>query len=269
VDLKISWSGIRTYEECKQKRHLQMQRKELKTANQRVFFPGTVTDRVVRDYLNANGDMNMPAKVSDIMDREQKIIEDDGGFMQWKDTSDRKRVEADCIEAVTKIEPALVKLVLPFKYQADYGFKAPLKLPHPDGGKDTAILNGFIDVIVQDDDGEFHVYDVKHTKDNSYWRKTSAQLSFYDLSIRITEGKYTKSVGLLQPLCDEEVKMIPLDDMSRTSIIQRISAMATDTWKGDFTPRVDNKICGMCNVRHACSKFTPVLDSKGKSRISF
>jgi CRISPR/Cas system-associated exonuclease Cas4 (RecB family) len=269
MTLKISWSGLRTYSECKNKRHLQVQGKALRTASeQRMFFPGTVTDRVVRDFLDAGGEGDMPEMVSGIMDREEKIVNDGESKILWKNTSDRKSVEKDCREAVTKILPSLEKLVLPNEYQADFSFNAEMKFPHPGGYKESVILNGFMDILVRDAEGNFFVYDVKHTKDNSYWRKTSGQLSFYDLAIRVGEGKYTTGVGLLQPLCDEKVKMIPLDGTSRASIMQLIGGMARDTWAENFELTDKRSICNMCNVKHACKRFQPTIVD-GKKRMSF
>jgi CRISPR/Cas system-associated exonuclease Cas4 (RecB family) len=268
VTLKISWSGLRTYSECKNKRHLQVQGKALKSADQRMFFPGTVTDRVVRKFLDDGGEGDMPEMVTDIMEAEEKIVADGEGKIRWKDTNDRKSVEQDCREAVTKILPALEKLVLPHEYQADFGFSAEMKFPHPAGHKESVLLNGFMDILVRDAEGNYFVYDVKHTKDNGYWRKTSGQLSFYDLAIRVGEGKYTTGVGLLQPLCDEKVKMIPLDDVARASIMQLIGGMARDTWAENFELTSNRSNCNMCNVKHACKRFQPTIVN-GKKRMSF
>lgn len=49
--MRISWSQLRTHEECKQRGFLQRTGHKSVLDNQRVFFPGTVTDRVVRDWL--------------------------------------------------------------------------------------------------------------------------------------------------------------------------------------------------------------------------
>lgn len=272
MTLRISWSGLRTHEECKQKGSLQRGGHRLKIDNQRNFFPGTVTDRVVRDWLMNDPEHNqgiMPDMVTSIVDREIKLISENGEAMLWKDTKDRERVEADCREAVTKIEPALNKLVVPFEYQPDFKFNAPVVIPHPDGGMEQVILIGYMDIIVRDDHGRWWVWDVKHTKDGSYWRKTVGQLSFYDLATEVMFGQPTVRTGLLQPLCKQEVLPYEVTAEKRSQLMQRVVGMAHDIWNGDVQPRIDNKQCTYCPVKHACSKFTPVVGSDGKKRISF
>jgi hypothetical protein len=263
-ELWISWSALRTHEECKQKGFLQRTGKKATLNDTRVFFPGTVTDRVVRDWL-ANTDIHpsdnlgaMPGMVSEIMDRERELInEGDSGVMVWKNKGDRAEVEKQCIEAVTKIEPALLKFVVPYEYMADFRFKAPLRLPHPAGGTELVVLNGYMDIIVKDDKGRFWVWDVKHTRDSSYWKKTAGQIGFYDLAVEIMFGQPTIRSGLLQPLALPIVKPIPTDADARSVTMSRIASMATDVWMGNKEPRRDNKECGFCQVKHACSKWQP------------
>jgi CRISPR/Cas system-associated exonuclease Cas4 (RecB family) len=272
VTLKISWSGLRTHEECKQRGHLQRQGKRATLDNQRIFFPGTVTDRVVRDWLvnePLKHEGEMSAMVEEIVNREKAIIEDEGGVMSWKSREDKAKVIEDCVEAVTKIEPALMKYVVPFEYMADYRFKAPIDVPHPDGGTEQILLHGAMDILVKDGKGRYAVWDVKHTRDDGYWRKTVGQLGFYDLACQIMFDQPTSIVGLLQPLCKKEVLPVTLDENSRGQMMQRVVGMARDIWNKDVPPRSDNKLCGFCAVRHACSKFQPVRDIQGKDRVSF
>lgn len=235
----------------------------------RNFFPGTVTDLVVRDWLLGDPKSNpgiMPSMVESIMEREEALIADGRGSIQWKSIDDRDRVRADCIEAVTKIEPALEEFVLPFEYIPDYAFKIPMDLPHPDGGFGQIILNGRMDILVKDDKDQFQVWDVKHTRNNDYWRKTEGQLTFYDLALLTGEGQSTSVSGLLQPLCDIEVKTFEISDDKRNQLLQRVMSMATDLWNGDVAPRVDNRYCGYCAVKHACPKFAPTI-TDGKKRM--
>jgi len=264
------------HEECKQKGYLKRTGKKASLSNTRMYFPGTVTDRVVRDWLSNDPYSNpgaMPGMVEEIMERERQVILDEGDTMKWKDTADRLSVLEDCKKAVTRIEKDLEQYVLPYDYDVDFKFQAPLMLPHPDGGMDTVLLIGFMDIIVRRTmpDGSFQwgVYDVKHTKDESYWRKTGAQIGFYDLSCFVMFGQNITEAALLQPLCKETYKPIPLNRDSRAQLNQRILGMATDLWMDDRTPRVDNKLCTYCEVKHACSKFEPVIDKNGKKRISF
>lgn len=271
VTLRISWSGLRTHEECKQKGHLQRLGKRSNLENTRNFFPGTVTDRVVRDWLRDDPNNNpgmMAEMVSEYIDREKKTIAEEGGVMLWKDSRDRADVEKACREAVTKIEPALMKFVVPYEYQPDFKFTAPVTVPHPDGGMETIHLIGYMDIIVRDDKGRWWVWDVKHTKDDAYWRKTVGQLSFYDLAVELMFGQPTVRTGLLQPLCKKPVLPYDVTPDKRSQLMQRVVGMANDIWTGEVEPRIDNKLCNYCPVKHACPKFQPVVID-GKRRMAF
>lgn len=275
VTLRISWSGLRTHEECKQKGHLMRTGKRAKLDNSRMFFPGNVTDRTVRDWLAQDPYSNpgaMPSMVEHIVEREYDALKERGEVMLWKSKTDKAAVIAECKTAVERIEPALEKLVLPFDYDVDFKFQAPLTLPHPDGGMETVLLIGFMDIIVRrtmpDGSHRWMIWDVKHTKDDYYWKKTQGQLGFYDLSNWVMTSENTQAVGLLQPLCKERVKPVSLDRDTRSVLMQRVTNMARDLWNGDNAPRVDNKLCGFCSVKHACTKFKPV-EVDGKRRISF
>lgn len=276
MTLRISWSGLRTHEECKQKGYLTRTGKKAPLENTRNYFPGNVTDRVVREFLNERSHERgvMPQMVETIMERErQKILEGDPekgvppGVMRWKDSQDRERVLRDCIEAVTKIEPLLLKYVIPYEFQPDFRFQAPVTIPHPDGGMETVLLIGFMDIIVRDDKGRWWVWDVKHTRDESYWRKTIGQLGFYDLAVELMFGQPTIRTGLLQPLCKRPTVPYAPSPESRAQLMTRIVGMANDIWRDDKTPRKDTSLCGYCPVKHACSKFQPVLVN-GQRRIT-
>lgn len=271
--LTISWSQLRAYETCKQRVKLRREGRRAKLTDQRIFFPGTVTDRVVRAWLEESpGDLGrMPDMVSAIIDREEAVIrEDEGGVMKWKSRDDRAKVLADCQEAVTKIEPSLMKYVVPFKYECDYRFRTKMRVPDPRGGFIEILLIGAMDILVHRlDKDRWAVFDVKHTRDNSYWRKTQGQLTFYDLDIELEYGQPTVITGLLQPLANPRVKPIKLDANLRAQMLQRITAMVRDIVLEELPPRTDNKHCGFCDVRHACAKFTPVINAKGKSTIAF
>lgn len=279
--LYLSWSQLRTHEECKQKSYLHRSGNRAPMGDQRVFFAGTVTDRVVRDWLLNDPADNlglMPHMVEEIMEREREEIKlgrlkGDGtreppGVMKWKGPGDREQVLRDCIEAVTKIEPALLKYVVPYKVTPDLRLKSPLVLPHPRGGTETVQLIGYLDIFVEDDKGRFWVWDVKHTRDDYYWKKTAGQLAFYDRMVEFKYGEPPIRVGLLQPLCKQPVKPVPVTDEKRREMMTRIAGLARDVWNKEKTPRKDTKVCNFCDAKHACEKFTPVMVN-GKRRISF
>lgn len=270
MTLWISWSSLRTHEACKQRGHLTRSGKRATLADQRIFFPGTVTDRVVRDWLYDEPEKNpglMPSMVEEIMEREFQTVLEEGGRVFWKSTNDKQQVLRDCIEAVTKIEPILVEKVLPFEYQVDFRFRAPLMLPSP-WGMEMVILNGAMDILVRNDQGLFGVHDVKHTRNKDYWRKTVGQLTFYDYAIWALFGTDTFETGLIQPLCEQPVIPYEVTDNLRSQLQQRVVSMANDVWREDFTPTTNRSECGQCDTKHACSKFAPVVSKDGKKRLS-
>lgn len=279
MTLRISWSGLKTHESCKQQGFLTRTGKKAALTDQRVFFAGNVTDRTVRQWLENSPEKNpgaMPDMVAQILDdQERYIIEGDPekkvppGVIRWKSDTDREEVRAECIKAVTKIEPLLQKYVVPFEHKADYAFEAPLQLRHPDGSLVTISLIGYMDIIVRDDKGRFWVWDVKHTKNAQYWRKTLAQLGFYDLAVELIYGQPMVAGGLMQPLIGRSIVPYQPTEESRTQLRQRVNAMARDIWVDDKTPRADNTECNVyrCPVMHACEKFKPIVQEDGSRRI--
>lgn len=269
--IRLSWSQLRASDECKQKRFLNVSGAHRQARDQRLFLPGNVTDRVVRSWLKndpANHKGEMPSMVTETLDAVRTEILEKGERITWKrDLDDRKKIEADCIEAVTKIEPELLQHVVPFEYEADFRFDAPLLLPRGDG-KELINLIGFMDILVRGDDGKIRVFDVKHTRDSSYWRKTVGQLTFYDLAVQLLFKTKTSETALLQPLCPKGIYPYQVTDDLRMQMYQRIVRVANDVWNNDNTPNVHNKFCGQCEVRLACPKFAPVLQD-GKKRVSF
>lgn len=269
--IRLSWSQIRNAQECKQKRYLTVTGARKQARDQRLFLPGNVTDRVVRQWLkDPNREPGqMPDMVSATVNSVREEILEKGERIAWKrDVEDRKKIEADCIEAVTKIEPALLKYVTPFEFEADFRFDAPLSIPRRDGTKETILLIGFMDILVRDDRERIHVFDVKHTRDSGYWRKTVGQLTYYDLAVQLLYRQKTTMTGLFQPLCPKPIYPYQVTDQLRSEMYQRIVKVANDVWANDNRPNTHNKFCGNCEMRNACPKFAPVLKD-GKKRVSF
>lgn len=265
--LWLSWSRLRSHTECKQKGYLQRAKKQAILRDVRGYFPGTVTDRVVRDWLAGDPENNpkaMPAMVESILLREEENTKTEGGKLIWKDSGDKDFVIRECVEAVTKIEPLLDKYVLPFNYSVDWRFKVPMKVPHPNGGTGTIMLNGAQDILVWDVENRYAVWDVKHTRNNAYYKKTRGQLSFYDLAVKLIFGADTSFVGLLQPLCDKPDPKFVLTEEDRDVLLQSILGMANDVWKEEFPLTEDVSQCFYCDVKHACPKFTATHEGTSK-----
>jgi hypothetical protein len=262
--LRVSWSGVRTHMECKQRGALMRQGKRLQISDSRNFFPGNIVDRVVRDWLSGDPYANagrMQLMVEPTIDRELERIKARGGSMKWKSEEDREIVLRDCIEAVTNLEPLLEQEVLPYEYDVDFRFQAPLAMPDLDGGIAYITLTGAMDIIVRTDDGKYRVWDVKMTRDDQYWRKTVGQLAFYDLACFALFEQETDKVGLLQPMCRQPVFEYALDDSRRSVILQQVIEMCQDIWMGDDEPTGSGYACTVCDVKHACTKFAPIPGS--------
>ncbi len=258
--VKISWSSLKTHEECKQRGALNRQGKRIKVADVRNFFPGRITDKVTRNWLQDGGaGTPMVDRVRPLIDQELDKAKTKGEVVVWRDSIDREWITQQCIQAVKNIEPALKRFVLPYQYQVDFKFAAPFLVGAPDGGMDRVLLNGYMDIIVYDQaTGTWRIYDVKHTENKDYWRGSFGQLAFYSLANMIMFGAKPVEVGFFQPLVTEQVKRFAISDSEVNHLSTRVQAMAYDVWSGDETPRKDMDVCHFCDVKHACSKFKPV-----------
>jgi PD-(D/E)XK nuclease superfamily len=245
--------------------------KKAKVSDVRNFFPGRVTDRVVRYWLEEDPHSNigrMPSMVAGIIDRELGEASDNGEMVHWKSTTDKENVLAQCIAAVTRIEPALQRYVLPYDYQVDFGFRTPVMLRAP-WGMDRAIINGFMDIIVFDPEtATWRIYDVKHTENKAYWKTSFGQLVFYGYENLLRTGQIPVEVGFFQPLVEESVKRFAITEAHINQLAGRVQAMAWELWTDSVAPRMDTSHCSFCEVKHACVKFKPVKSSNGRTTVS-
>jgi len=260
------------FEECRQKVKLLRSGKRAHGADSRIFFPGTVVDRVVRDWLlESPGDLGrMPTMVEAIMEREEELlISNENRVVKWKDSKDKAQVLADCAEAVTRIEPALMKYVVPYEYMVDYRFRTKLTVP-VHGIPTELLLIGAMDILVRNPAADWWmVLDVKMTKDDGYWKKTQGQLSFYDLQVELEQGKPTIACALLQPMCKEQVKVVAMTEERRTELLSHIVTFATAMHDDNLPVTEKIKQCLYCDFKHACPKFAPVINAQGKKTLAF
>lgn len=273
MTLTISWSQVRLFDECRQKVRLLREGKRARGADARMFFPGTVTDRVVRDWLAEHpGERGLMVEmVDDIMVREEQLLrKDENRIVKWKDAQDKENVRAECRRAAELIEPILFKYVLPHKYEVDRRFKTPLTIPI--FGEPTKIaLIGALDIRVYNEERDWWaIFDVKHTKDDGYWRKTQGQMTFYDIFNMADTGQHAKALALFQPLCKAPVKPIPVDDDRRSEMLARIITMAEAITSQDLGVTQKRKSeCVYCDFKHACSRFKPVVAPDGRKTIAY
>ncbi len=256
--LKLSWSRIRLHSECPQKGHLTSLGRRSPVSDHRTFFPGTVTDRCMRQWLSLEVQERgwMAAQVDRIMDEEEAATKGNGdGVVRWKTLQDRAQVREFCKSAVHQLESDLLTqlhLLEPPHYDWDPAprFEVPITIPHPSGHKEQIMLRGEIDLLIQTPAG-IEVWDLKTTKDNSYWRKTIGQLVFYEIAVWGMGKGWPVRSGLLQPLCDETTPCWQFTQDHRMQMFQRIVAVAHDIWSGRLDPKVQ-PACKYCDVRHAC-----------------
>jgi len=255
--LSISWSALRGHEECRMRGKLLKAGKKNPQQDIRGYFPGTVVDRAMRYWLDDPDlpDGGMLASVDQIMaDEEQKAKIDGDGVVRWRNKNDRLEVAQFCRELVIRLEPILRELVTPFDYQPAMRFRTPVTIPYLDGTPTEVNLTGEMDVLVRAE-GQWGVWDLKGTKDDSYWRKTLGQLTFYDVATNALFGQHSARAGLIQPMCKERVKEVSITDEDRRVLMSRVVRMAHDLWKENYTLAADPAGCFRCPVKHACPKF--------------
>lgn len=227
----------------------------------RVFFRGTVVDRVMRWRLESDEATagSMPDKVEEIMATELQALKDnEEGIVKWKSATDRKESVDWCKELVTRLEPLLQKHVLPYEYETAKRFKVSVQIPYLDGRPVLINLAGELDLLVRDDQGNWHVWDLKGTADNSYWRKVLGQLIFYDIYMQIGFEAEGVESGFLQPMCDHQDPTFHFGPDDYAKMWDQIIRMASDIWQKDHEMTKNTGNCSRCFVRQACERFKPV-----------
>jgi len=260
--LSISWSSLRTHEECRMRGRLMRAGKKSPVQDIRGYFPGTVVDRVMRAWLDSDDHPSglMVDMVTEVMVAEEaKAVEKGDGVIRWRSKNDRAEVAAFCRELVIRLEPILQKEVLPYDFEPAKWFRTPIAIPGLEPGSVRRVdLIGEMDILVNAH-GRWAVWDLKGTRDDNYWRKTLGQLTFYDTAVAAMFGEATSRAGLIQPMCTEAVKEVLITDEERRVLLSRIVSMAHDIWrKEDTTFRRDDGGCFqpfVCAVKHACPRF--------------
>jgi CRISPR/Cas system-associated exonuclease Cas4 (RecB family) len=251
---KVSWSSLSRFELCRQKDYLVRQHLAVGGRDVRNFLAGTVVDLVQKEWLD-NPVGNMLDLVEDQFEKSIANAEEKD-TIKWRSKNDKRNIFKSCVDATKQLQPILEARVLPYDYEPAKRFYTPVKIKKLDGQVEEIILRGEFDLLVRDPaDGKFIVWDLKTTADNDYWKKTLGQLVFYDLAIISMFGVPPKKTGLIQPLCDEQVKEFVFDNTHRAEMWGRINSMMQAEWAGDHSPKVDNVGCSFCEVAHACAKF--------------
>lgn len=255
--LRISWSRLRASEECPAKGHLLSLGKKAKGSDIRMFFHGIVVDSCMRQWLAQDQPEKgwMLEHVDFILEEDEKKAAETGdGVVRWKSQDDKREVRDFCRELVVRLERILEAECLPYDWQPAARFSVPVTIPYLDGSPRLINLVGETDLLVVRPDG-LGVYDLKATKDNSYWRKVKAQMTFYDIAMKILKKEWPVRSALIQPMCDEQVMPFTFTADDRRDLMTRICRLATDIWAGRTAPKASAEGCQQCFVHHACPKY--------------
>lgn len=273
--VRLSWSRLRLHDECPMKGALIAEKKKSQLTDVRNFFHGNVCDLAMRRFLSLEDPRSelgwMAAQVDAIFDESLQIARSSGdGIVRWRSTTDATETREFCREAVTRLEELLVRFVLPFDWTPAWRFSVTVKIHYGREVREITLV-GETDLLVFDKYGRVFIWDLKATKDDSYWRKTLAQLAFYALAVKLSPaeelGRWPYRAGLLQPMCKE--RFLTFDVMADggqaiREMTGRIERVAADIWAGRLGPK-PNEFCNRCEVKHACPLFAP--SDSGKARM--
>lgn len=271
----ISWSGLKRWENCPQLQLRTIKGETKKSDKGRIFLPGTVCDLAMRRWLES--DNPQPGGMAELVDVVfSETVEKAESVIRWKGDprADMAAVQTQCRENVTRLEPWLIRNVLPYEYQPEVKFRANMEIPYlcEDMRAPVRMIGG-IDIVVRDESGKFRLFDLKITKDPSYIRSTLAQLIFYDLAWGIIQGDFNHAVewGFVTPALEEEIVPIVVDHDSRRMMMSRIVKYAQGVWKDEWSPKADDTGCTWCDARGVCEKFkvVPIIEENGKQKMSF
>lgn len=259
--IKISWSSLSRRELCASKDYLHIGKKSPAT-DIRNFFGGSVCDRVMRAWLEADEQIPgaMVGMVEEILEREEQAAVDGGdGVVKWRNSADKKLLTIWCKDLVTRLEPILNHLVLPYDYEPAMRFKTLVKLPYTEDEARIVELVGEMDILVRDT--QFNIFDLKATENPYYYKKCIGQLIFYDIALQCMFNERPRQCGIIQPMLPDSVLSFTFTADDYRQMWVRIHKYAIDVWRGNNDPKVDNKGCLVCEVNFGCEKYK-IVDGK-------
>jgi hypothetical protein len=262
--IRISWSRLRNHDECPAKGDLLRKAKSPYT-NIRDFYHGNVTDLLMRRWLSMDDPPAgwMSAQLDAVFEEGEVIARETGdGIVRWRGPGDKEQTRELCRELVKRLEPILRRYALPFDWDPAVRFRVPLAIRDQDGTKRQVYLVGEMDLMVRDNEGQIAVWDLKATRDNDYYRKVLGQLAFYAIAVKALtrgedcpRGRFPDKVGLIQPMCEQQVLPFDVDPDAVAQMAARIERVARAIWAGELAPKAGNGGCSYCPVYHACPKF--------------
>lgn len=258
--LKLSWSRLRTHNECAVKGQLLADRYKSPLTNSRPYFHGTVVDQAMRQWLSQDQPEPgwMAAHINQILEEAEAEGRATGdGVVRWKSRTDKQELAEFCRTLVIRLESILTELALPYDWDPARRFSVPITIPYLDGSPAKVRLVGEIDLLAP----SVHpigVWDLKATQNDQYWRKVTGQLLFYEIAIWGMTGQWPAVSGLIQPMCDEPVLRFYFTEQHRREMFARICSTALEIWGGNLRPKADSEGCEWCEVRQACPKYKVV-----------
>jgi hypothetical protein len=223
----------------------------------RNFFHGNVVDQAMRTWLDQDDPQPgwMAAHVDEMLEQAEENAAKEG-IIKWRDLGDKERVRTWCRELVTRLEPILFHLIIPYEYQPALRFEVPLTIDGPGGEPRKIALRGEMDLFTRKPGTTATaVDDLKGTADPNYWRKVTGQLLFYEIAVKVMTGDWPRVSRLIQPMCPEPVLPFIFTEDQRREMFATICAVANDIWRGELPPKADNAGCNQCAVKAACPKF--------------
>lgn len=260
--IRISWSSLKRLEHCPEHQYRHMRGETDISEKGRIFLPGTVCDLVQRRWLDSGDPQpgQMPDMVEAVLN---ETIEKRESIIHWNGDAktDYFKVKAHCIKQVQRMEPWLLKNVVPFEYAAEHRFEVYTLVPFEDTGQYLPILlNGGIDIVVHDPeqpmDRGYRLHDLKISDNPSYLRSTLAQLVFYNLVWGTLYNNYdaVDYHSFFTPSLPEIEIPLTLTHEDRRLMLSRIIKFASVIARGCFDPNPD-AMCGGCEAKRVCSRF--------------
>ena len=275
-DLRISWTALGRWEECRQKEHLTRSGLGVPSQDGRIFLPGTVADLSMRRWLEQDDPVRgtLPSMAAAVLEERAANPEKP---IKWRgsEASDRKAILESVQGGLTRLEPWLWDNVLPYEYEPEARSVGIVGLPHPDGTLHRVELFLAVDIAVRTtaEDGtyRYRLHDLKFTSNESYVSgKTLGQLSFYKLAwaaMMKIPASHIDYLSFVTPLTKVlETPVYPSEDDLRV-MITRITDYAQGIWSGYYPPKakIDSNCLYRCDVRRACPLFA--MPRKG-SKVS-
>lgn len=267
--LKISWSALGRFEECKRQNRLVSTGHRSHFQDRRNFLQGTVVDLAMRTLLETAGDRTdpQPGLLHEFVKDHFRIAisKDSGekGIIKWKGNpeEDKIRILKRCLKAADRLEPWLYENVLPYEYLPEARGVGTIGIPDENDELQRVDLFFATDILLRIEEGNWSILDLKITENEQYTSgKTLGQLTFYAIGLAARLGIPVtdfQKLSFVTPLLREMEHTVYPDAEDFRYMVTRITAYAQSHWAGDYSPKSqpDDECHYRCPVKHACPLF--------------